>query len=353
VFLYVLFIFVYFSIKLIVKSVSVSILILTYTVQKSNMSYSFSNPILTPVPSHYRRVMVFDVETNGLLPRDFKLEDITPELLITLPHILQLSCIVYNIVSNRIEQTYNAYIRVSDDVEISDFITNLTGISREVVQTKGKPIAEVLERFYQIYMKCDMVIAHNIDFDYKLIGIAVERHMKGKANYAEMRQLFTRTFNEKHEIDLYCTMMATIDLCRLPKCTSTKPNIPAITYEDKSSPSATLSTSLEALINIPRTPTLVVRKAEKSGVIPVASLQPVASLTKPKRVYTNDYKFPKLNELHQKLFESVPENLHNSLIDVIVCLRCFLKIRCCLDITDRAFARMMRTAIEMSERTSG
>ena len=37
-------------------------------------------------------------------------------------------------------------------------------------------------------------------------------------------------------------------------------------------------------------------------------------------------KFPKLQELHDKLFQSVPNNLHNSMNDVIVCLRCFYKM---------------------------
>lgn len=35
---------------------------------------------------------------------------------------------------------------------------------------------------------------------------------------------------------------------------------------------------------------------------------------------------PKLIELYQKLFDSTPENLHNSLIDVFVCFRCFYKM---------------------------
>jgi len=34
-------------------------------------------------------------------------------------------------------------------------------------------------------------------------------------------------------------------------------------------------------------------------------------------------KFPKLVELHEKLFKSKPNNLHNSMIDILVCLRCF------------------------------
>lgn len=35
---------------------------------------------------------------------------------------------------------------------------------------------------------------------------------------------------------------------------------------------------------------------------------------------------PKLIELYEKLFDSTPENLHNSLIDVFVCFRCFYKM---------------------------
>ena len=34
-------------------------------------------------------------------------------------------------------------------------------------------------------------------------------------------------------------------------------------------------------------------------------------------------KWPKLIELHKHLFNTEPKNLHNSLIDVIVCFRCF------------------------------
>lgn len=37
-------------------------------------------------------------------------------------------------------------------------------------------------------------------------------------------------------------------------------------------------------------------------------------------------RYPKLIELHEKLFNNKPNNLHNSFIDVIVCLRCFYKM---------------------------
>lgn len=39
------------------------------------------------------------------------------------------------------------------------------------------------------------------------------------------------------------------------------------------------------------------------------------------------FKYPKLIELHQKLFNSSPKGLHNSLNDILICLRCFYKIK--------------------------
>ena len=43
-------------------------------------------------------------------------------------------------------------------------------------------------------------------------------------------------------------------------------------------------------------------------------------------------KFPKLIELHQKLFNEVPNNLHNSLVDVFVCFRCYYRLTQTLDV---------------------
>jgi DNA polymerase III epsilon subunit-like protein len=46
-------------------------------------------------------------------------------------------------------------------------------------------------------------------------------------------------------------------------------------------------------------------------------------------------KSPKLVELHEKLFSETPGNLHNSLIDIIVCFRCFGKLYWDVDILTR------------------
>ena len=58
-----------------------------------------------------------------------------------------------------------------------------------------------------------------------------------------------------------------------------------------------------------------------------------------------EYKYPKLIELHKHLFTTTPANLHNSLIDVLVCFRCFYALAYNSDPmeTNPQFARYCRT----------
>ena len=38
-------------------------------------------------------------------------------------------------------------------------------------------------------------------------------------------------------------------------------------------------------------------------------------------------KYPTLSELHENLFHVKPKNMHNSMIDVLICLKCYEKIK--------------------------
>ena len=53
-------------------------------------------------------------------------------------------------------------------------------------------------------------------------------------------------------------------------------------------------------------------------------------------------KWPKLSELHEKLFGVVPNNLHNSFNDILVTLRCFIKLKFNNDLckTSREFNKL-------------
>lgn len=56
------------------------------------------------------------------------------------------------------------------------------------------------------------------------------------------------------------------------------------------------------------------------------------------------FKYPKLFELHEKLFNYKPAGLHDSLADVLICLRCFLQMNYDKDVIfeNRQFAVLWR-----------
>lgn len=59
------------------------------------------------------------------------------------------------------------------------------------------------------------------------------------------------------------------------------------------------------------------------------------------------YKWPKLSELHEKLFNTVPKNLHDAYNDILICLRCAVFILNQTDICykDSVFKRKIKNLI--------
>jgi len=57
-------------------------------------------------------------------------------------------------------------------------------------------------------------------------------------------------------------------------------------------------------------------------------------------------KFPQLKELYFTLFRKHPENLHNSIVDVLYTLRCFLRIKMHQEIHDGKFDYIMKSILK-------
>ena len=53
------------------------------------------------------------------------------------------------------------------------------------------------------------------------------------------------------------------------------------------------------------------------------------------------FKYPNLSELHQHLFKSVPDGLHNAMTDVLACLRCYVVMEHNYDIATDSNAILM------------
>jgi len=207
-----------------------------------------------------RCVLVFDTETTGLINKS--LLPLQYKDLALLPYITQLSAVLYDVDNQKVKKVFNTYIKIPEHVEIPEIVQELTGITREKCDG-GMEIGEALATFYKMYLKCDVIAAHNMWFDSKMIRLECMRN-----RFPQMLEIFFENVSTK---PINCTMMKGMEFCGLNR-------------------------------------------------------------------------FVKLSVLYELLFKEDANQfeLHNSLIDTMVCLRCYLKIFCDKEISDDDFAAMIQ-----------
>ena len=87
------------------------------------------------------RVIIFDTETNGLIPKD---KNIVTENLDKMPYIVQLSFILFDTNSMRIVVEHDFIIQVPENIEISDESAKIHGISKQISSVNGVVIKSSL-----------------------------------------------------------------------------------------------------------------------------------------------------------------------------------------------------------------
>jgi len=203
------------------------------------------------------KVLIFDVETTGLLPKVINIEEISKY-----PNIIQLSFILYDTEKKEIEDSLNEYIILNRKTKIPKIVTDLTGIDKEK-SLSGVSIMSGLEKFNEAYKKANKIVSHNFEFDSKMIYIEV---LRNKSIIERINENLLNLLNIRSvelEKEKYCTMKKGRYICK----------IKAISREGE-----------------------------------------------------EYYKWPKLIELYKELFKEGIENLHDSLVDTVACLRCYLKM---------------------------
>ena len=144
------------------------------------------------------KVLVFDTETTGIIPKIVKsLDDI--------PYILQLSYIFYDLATSEMISK-NVYIKIDESIVIPVEAQRINNISRDKLNSDGIPISQALTEFIQYYKACDVIVAHNIEFDEKMV------------NYECVRNNISPVI---HKFDprkgYYCTMKKGINICKIEK----------------------------------------------------------------------------------------------------------------------------------------
>jgi DNA polymerase III epsilon subunit-like protein len=197
---------------------------------------------------------------------------INPFTLHQWPHIVQFSYIIYDASLNDIVESKDYVIKLPESISISEESSKINGITNKISSENGVCLNEVLNEFFYYLRNVDKLIGHNIGFDINMIKVELLRIINNK--------LFTTEQIKIYKYDLHFLLNYTNIVC-------------------------TLKDSIE-FCNIK-----LINKYGKPYL-----------------------KYPKLIELHDKLFDKTPSNLHNSFNDILVTLRCFMKLKHNIDLID-------------------
>lgn len=184
--------------------------------------------------------LFFDTETTGL-PRNWQAPAHDTN---NWPRMVQLAWVATN--DNGAVISGQNHIIKPEGYMIPAEASNVHGITTKKALEKGVDLNKALKEFSDSLDSSIMLIAHNINFDIKIIGAEFFRK---------------RMENSLNEIEKFCTMQSATDFCRIP---------------------------------------------HNNG---------------------NGYKWPKLTELHIKLFHEDFDGAHDALADVKACARCFFELK--------------------------
>jgi len=197
---------------------------------------------------------------------------ISPDYLHLWPHTVQFSYIIYDSLLNNIIKSSDNIVKVPENIVISQESTKIHGITDEQSKLKGKCIRDILTEFCDDMKSVDRLIGHNIDFDLSMVKVELLRIIYGNTVSDKDLKKFKDNF---HYIlgykNITCTLKDSIEFCN------------------------------------------------------------IQSISKSGKPYL---KYPKLSELHEKLFSNTPNNLHNSFNDILITLRCFMKLKYATDLNE-------------------
>ena len=119
------------------------------------------------------KIITFDTETTGLP----KIKMITEKTLHLWPHIVQFSYVIYDNETNTVLKTVDHIVKVPDSVVITEENSNIHGITDTMSKTSGVDIKDVLTEFMEDYNNADIIVAHNMEFDFNIIKVELMRQI--------------------------------------------------------------------------------------------------------------------------------------------------------------------------------
>lgn len=141
------------------------------------------------------KILLFDTETTGLP----KMRASAKEGPNNWPHIVSISWAILDADTNVVEKTRSYVIKPNKWI-IPESSTRIHGITTAQANEIGWPLKEVMDEFRD--EECDVMIAHNMSFDYNVIMNAILWDLRE----TRMHPCMTR----------HCTMQLSRNMCKMP-----------------------------------------------------------------------------------------------------------------------------------------
>lgn len=117
------------------------------------------------------RILIFDTETTGLPEKYASIRDYEKW-----PYIIQLSYIIYDTSNNSIHTISDNYIKIDKSINITEVSQQITGITRDILNSKGINIKQALYDFNNALKISDIIVGHNVSFDKQIVMVECFRN---------------------------------------------------------------------------------------------------------------------------------------------------------------------------------
>lgn len=114
-------------------------------------------------------ILVYDCETTGLV----RGTDYTSP---NMPFLAAITAILYDTDAHRIVASINSMVQ-PDGWTMPEEAGQVNGLTNEALQQLGIPAPVLLPACIALMFKADLRVAHNVDFDSKVIAAALWRHI--------------------------------------------------------------------------------------------------------------------------------------------------------------------------------
>jgi len=154
------------------------------------------------------KLIIFDTETTGL-PKNRNTSVTETE---SWPYIVQFSYIIYDMTTKTLEKVSDSIICLDDSMEIPEESSKIHGITKTLSLEKGVPIKIAIDEFMEDIKQCEMLIAHNMEFDMNMVIVEMIRLNKQNEEWQELNSI---NYERIMKIEKYCTMKETERKCNI------------------------------------------------------------------------------------------------------------------------------------------